>query len=1170
MRISKIIRVSAFWGTTMVLLWFLGFTKAFGQKKEIAFERINTDNGLSSNTVYCALQDSKGYIWFGTKDGLNRYNGYQFEVFRASDEKENDLSNNQILCLAEGKDGRIYIGTYDGGLNVYDYETNSFRTFKNDPNNSSSIGSNSIYDLIVTKSGELWIGTFGGGLSKLVDYKQGRFTNYISNPEDPKTISNNSVFALHERKDTEVLWIGTFGSGINIFDESGSFKTLKSLRGSTSEKLLKSDDIYDIDGDRDGNIWIATSGAGLAKYDKGVRTITHYRSNPEDKWSLGSDVVRSLAVDNSGRVWVGTEKGGLALYDKERNLFYSYVNNPADPTSLSNNTIRDIMVTKGGTIFVCTEGGGINKFNSDIFQFNGYSSNQNWHTMNANAVMSLMQDSKERVWVGTFQDGLYMLNSKNMEFQSVKEGMVPSLKKIDANTVLALHEDRRGLIWIGTEDQGLYKLDPQTGNIVLYKAGNGNFGNQGGEGAPNDDYGLAGLDDLGGGGGDDYGLGALDDLGLALPEEEPAKTKESSFVNTSSGLMSNTVQVIYEDKKDNIWFGTYDAGLCKYDRANNTFSCYQHTEDYTSISSNQIRSIYEDANGTLWIGTGDGGLNKFLPEKNQFKTYKYDPEDSTTISNNTVTSIIEDPDGKLWIGTFGGGLCQYDRPSNTFIRYTIEDGLVNNEVCAIASTGKHLWISTNKGLSRFDFRSKKFRNYRKNDGLATDEFTPGADFVSKNGNIFFGGNKGFAFFDPDMVEDIDYVPPIYLTAIKKYDEAINFRSLFGKPIAKVDRIELNYDDDFFTVEYVMLEYANPQNVDYYYKMEGFDNKWIYNGSRREASYTNLDAGRTYTFKVKGISADGRETMETAGIDIYIIPAWYDTWQFIWSASIAVFLIAFFIIRNRIKSIERQKVYLEKVVAERTAELRQQKAEVELQKDKSDKLLLNILPLETANELKENGKVAPKHYNMVSVLFTDFKGFTNIAEKLTAEELIDELNQCFMAFDEIVEEHNLEKIKTIGDAYMCAGGIPKANKTNPIDSVLVGIKIQAFMNRVKIEKEAKNEPYWTLRLGVHTGELVAGVIGRKKYAYDIWGDAVNTAARMESSGEPGKINISGATYELVKDFFETEYRGKIQAKNKGEIPMYFVNRIKPELSADKEGFVPNDKFLELMQETVNAW
>lgn len=224
-------------------------------------------------------------------------------------------------------------------------------------------------------------------------------------------------------------------------------------------------------------------------------------------------------------------------------------------------------------------------------------------------------------------------------------------------------------------------------------------------------------------------------------------------------------------------------------------------------------------------------------------------------------------------------------------------------------------------------------------------------------------------------------------------------------------------------------------------------------------------------------------------------------------------------------------------------VRRTKKIIENEKDRSDKLLLNILPVETAEELKEKGSATPKHYDLVSVLFTDFKGFTSIAEKLSATELVEELNRCFFEFDKIIDKHGLEKIKTIGDAYMCAGGIPVANTTNPVDIVRAGLEIKEFMENLKKEREARGQDYWELRIGIHTGPVVAGVVGKNKFAYDIWGDAVNTASRMESSGIPGKVNISGATFELVKDHFHCSHRGKIQAKNKGEIDMYIVESVK---------------------------
>lgn len=232
--------------------------------------------------------------------------------------------------------------------------------------------------------------------------------------------------------------------------------------------------------------------------------------------------------------------------------------------------------------------------------------------------------------------------------------------------------------------------------------------------------------------------------------------------------------------------------------------------------------------------------------------------------------------------------------------------------------------------------------------------------------------------------------------------------------------------------------------------------------------------------------------------------------------------------------------------------------------KSDRLLLNVLPETIARELKETERVQPVDYACASVLFTDFVGFTRIAEGFTPQELIEELDGCFSQFDRIARKHKLEKIKTIGDAYMAVGGVPVTNHTHAVDCVLAAMEIEELISRWRREEMAESRPYWQIRVGVHSGDLVAGVIGREKFSYDVWGDTVNTASRLESSGVAGRINISGATYELVHKFFDCEFRGKVAAKNKGEIDMYFVNGIKPELSVDTARRIPNEHFFRLYE------
>jgi len=282
--------------------------------------------------------------------------------------------------------------------------------------------------------------------------------------------------------------------------------------------------------------------------------------------------------------------------------------------------------------------------------------------------------------------------------------------------------------------------------------------------------------------------------------------------------------------------------------------------------------------------------------------------------------------------------------------------------------------------------------------------------------------------------------------------------------------------------------------------------------------------------------------------------------------VTLFLVFYVIYKNRIRRIEKQKDLLESQVKQRTIEIIRQKEMVERkrkmleeEKEKTEKLLLNILPREMADELKNKGKAKARQYRKVTVMFTDFKEFTKLAENYDPQELVAELDSYFIRFDEIVNKYNVEKIKTIGDAYMAAGGVPIRNKSNAIDTTLAALEIQRAMKEISELKKKNGRKSWELRIGLHTGDLIAGVIGLKRFAYDIWGDTVNVAAHMESSGEPGKVNISESTYEAIAEFFVTEYRGKVKAKHKGEIDMYFVHGIKPELSENEDGITPNEAF-----------
>lgn len=338
-----------------------------------------------------------------------------------------------------------------------------------------------------------------------------------------------------------------------------------------------------------------------------------------------------------------------------------------------------------------------------------------------------------------------------------------------------------------------------------------------------------------------------------------------------------------------------------------------------------------------------------------------------------------------------------------------------------------------------------------------------------------------------------------------------------------------------------------------FRLENFDPEWTRWQKTGTRDYTNLPPGH-YTLTARWMYP-GSEPVTSAPVSFRILPAWYFSFPAI-ICYVLVFCLLLWVLYEQLKyRFARTQYMLEQIINARTEELI-------IEKEKTENLLQNVLPKNTADELMAKGKVAKTKYNFVTVLFSDIQGFTKIAEETNPEILIDELDKFFFHFDSVVEKYGIEKIKTIGDAYMCAGGIPEKNRTNPVEVTLAALEMQEYMNNLKATAELEGMKFWDIRIGIHTGTVIAGVVGQKKLSYDIWGDTVNTASRMESSGEPGKINISGTTREFVKDFFICRYRGKMPVKYKGEIDMYFVEGIADDLKDENNR--PNRKFLTRMK------
>lgn len=476
--------------------------------------------------------------------------------------------------------------------------------------------------------------------------------------------------------------------------------------------------------------------------------------------------------------------------------------------------------------------------------------------------------------------------------------------------------------------------------------------------------------------------------------------------------------------------------------------------------------------------------------------------------------------------------------------------LKNGEVYFIQSTGVYVYNAQKDEVFYHDIRSITTKNLQYIIGESdawikeTNLWEPVANFSEGFSADILSAFKNIRKIYTDknnelwMVFGTDQLLKIPTQSNANYDFKLSIKSLRDNAnnLYELDNALIPYSNNAIRLTMSAPFYLRPEEIQYSYMIKGLKNYegWSEWTSSRNVELSSIKAGK-YTISLKARNVFNQIT-DIENVHIKILKPFWQTQSFLIGSIVSLFILiglAFYLSNIRLL---RKKRVLEEKVRERTVQLQEEK-------DKTETLLLNILPKETAEELKEFNKVVPRKYNNVTVLFTDFKGFTMLAEKLTPEELINEIDLCFKEFDAILGRYRIEKIKTIGDAYMCAGGLPTKYKNNSLEVVNAALEIRDYMLSYAKERKSKGEPYFEIRIGVHSGEVIAGVVGTKKYAYDIWGDTVNLASRMESSGEPGKVNISGDTYKLVKSKFVCTHRGKIKAKNKGEVDMYFVDGIK---------------------------
>ena len=499
-----------------------------------------------------------------------------------------------------------------------------------------------------------------------------------------------------------------------------------------------------------------------------------------------------------------------------------------------------------------------------------------------------------------------------------------------------------------------------------------------------------------------------------------------------------------------------------------------------------------------------------------------------------INATYEDENGQLWMAS-GSGLHQLNIQNDSLKVYTTDDGLPNNYINGLLPEGDTvLWLSTDNGLCRFSLLTEKCYNFYKQDGLSENEFNRISFYKARDGRLFFGGLNGVNAFYPGeqfLKKKNTLASQVMLTSFSKFDGRSGQLSTVKTDLTSGKTLVLGHRDKFFTLEFALANFKNPTDNQFSHLLEGYETEWSKPSSIHFVRYNNIPAGN-YTFRLRAAPSKGDWSTQQLSIHIQIQQAFYESWWFLLVATLLVGLVVYIFFRYRLVLIRKRKEELEKEVQIRTQEL-------ELEKATSENLLLNILPAEIAEELKQKGKAQAKRHEFVTVMFIDFKDFSKISETMDPEQLVTEIDYCFRNFDAITDQYGLEKIKTIGDAYMCAGGISSNGQNPAIPVVSAALAIQKFMKKTAAQKQKEGKIHFEARIGIHTGPVVAGVVGTKKFAYDIWGNTVNIAARMESNSQAGQVNISETTWQWVKSTFKCGWHGKFQTKEERGIDMYFV-------------------------------
>ena len=792
-------------------------------------EVINSNNGLSSDEVNFIFQDSKGFLWFLTQNGIDLFDGHSISSFNIKYLQNEGVNHSLFLMADEDPHGNIWFCSEKDGAIIFDTKTNEVQFI-----DLSEIASNKVLSVLCDSRERVWLGTTNGLV--VFDLKTHAKTVY-KNSTNEGSIPDNYIQYIYE-DNQQNIWIGTWGQGLCLFREkTQTFKSFKIFNPGKKIPERESNQIYTIYEDHLGNLWVGAWQAGLfvLKYDAAndkLAIISRITSNPGSNNSIIGNIIYSINQDQNKNIWLGTPYGINIIrnFYSDSTIFDEMVANEQNPTSITYNEVTHIFRDKSGIIWAATKGGGINKIDLTKEKFQHYTIPVTNDQLSSQTIKCFHTSKNDELYIGIKSRGFGIYNFKNNTFTSHTE--LPLFKdlSIDLNTVECFHKDLLGNLWMGTRYSGLLRQDSLKKKITVYN----NL--------------------------------------------------------TTQAFWSKSVSCIVSDTLNQVWVGTPND-LYLFTPKGAGYSIASLSGKLNSATGKRevhVNSLYIDDENILWVGTMANGLLKsegrITNKKFSFKKVALNTKSGRVKSNN-IQTVFQDSKKRLWIGTNGAGLYRFDNQSGNFIHFGKNEGfyanIVNN---IIEDNDRNLWLNTNKGLSFFRQKADsgyKVINYNVKDGLQGNLFNKNASLKDKKGILYFGGHYGFNRIDPKKIRVNNFTPPVAITRVKILDKDFTINPEHQELI-------LSHKENYFSISFSALSFSNPEKNRYAYQLSGFDNAWRHTeANNRTANYTNLKPGK-YLFKVKASNSNDVWNRKPATLSILVKPAPYKTW---WAYSIYIILAA---------------------------------------------------------------------------------------------------------------------------------------------------------------------------------------------------------------------------------------------------------------------------------------